>query len=422
MPDSTDETKSDTLPNPEMNPLRNPLLAANMGRWAEVYFTTPPEKRAEAVAALIRELESAPAAAAADIPAEPHLAHQAQAPAEVETSIPVSAPAGLQSFTLERGIVCPACGRENPEAQLFCGMCGSALVNAPVADEPAYLPESAPASFLGLPNPYDATFADRFKDDPIIPQDPSIYDRTIPSFAVEPEHVPYRYRMYVGAVLAIILAALIYVAWRGKRIFSGSEQSLSSTGMPATEPAPPVQSPVVVPAASEKPPQPSNSAATDRAGQGSVDQGSNGSSPAPQAGNAQPQTASPGANDRQASTASPQAVKNHPRAHVKPAAHLEPVATNPPRDAGEQEFATAQKFLGGSPGSARDTSEAAVYLWKAVSKGNGAATVALSDLYLHGDGVPKSCDQARLLLDLGAQKGAKGAAERLRNMQAFGCQ
>jgi len=43
----SDETK---LPHPELNPLLNPLLAENMGRWAEVYFTNPPEKREQAIA------------------------------------------------------------------------------------------------------------------------------------------------------------------------------------------------------------------------------------------------------------------------------------------------------------------------------------------------------------------------------------
>jgi hypothetical protein len=49
-----------TLPDPELNPLLNPLLAAHMGRWAEVYFTTPPEKRAQAVSELVRELTNNP--------------------------------------------------------------------------------------------------------------------------------------------------------------------------------------------------------------------------------------------------------------------------------------------------------------------------------------------------------------------------
>jgi len=56
-----------------------------------------------------------------------------------------------------------------------------------------------------------------------------------------------------------------------------------------------------------------------------------------------------------------------------------------------------------------------------VGKGNVAATISLSVLYLRGDGVTKSCDQARLLLDAAARKGGRAAGERLRNLQAFGC-
>jgi TPR repeat protein len=85
-------------------------------------------------------------------------------------------------------------------------------------------------------------------------------------------------------------------------------------------------------------------------------------------------------------------------------------------------MATAAKYLSGTQGIPRDSREAASWLWKAVGKGNPAATMALSDLYLRGDGVPKSCDQARLLLDAAARKGQHAAAERIRNLQAFGCQ
>jgi len=62
------------------------------------------------------------------------------------------------------------------------------------------------------------------------------------------------------------------------------------------------------------------------------------------------------------------------------------------------------------------------WLWKAVAKQNPAATLMLSDLYLRGEGVPKNCDQARLLLDAAARKGQQAAAERLRNLQSYGCQ
>jgi len=69
----------------------------------------------------------------------------------------------------------------------------------------------------------------------------------------------------------------------------------------------------------------------------------------------------------------------------------------------------------------RDSGEAAQWLWKAVRKRNVEATLALSDLYLRGDGVPKSCDQARLLLDAAARKGAPAAAERLHQLETSNC-
>ena len=89
---------------------------------------------------------------------------------------------------------------------------------------------------------------------------------------------------------------------------------------------------------------------------------------------------------------------------------------------GSEELATAQRFLHGSTGQARDSAEAAKWLWKSIAKHNGPATLELADLYLKGDGVPKNCDQARVLLDAAARRGMTGAGERLRNLQAFGCQ
>jgi len=69
LPRRKNESETNTLPDPEQNPLLNPLLAAHMGRWAEVYFTNPPEKRPEAIAELIRELESAVPTAEPAVPA-----------------------------------------------------------------------------------------------------------------------------------------------------------------------------------------------------------------------------------------------------------------------------------------------------------------------------------------------------------------
>ena len=86
-----------------------------------------------------------------------------------------------------------------------------------------------------------------------------------------------------------------------------------------------------------------------------------------------------------------------------------------------EELATAQRYLSGTGGQARDSGEAAQWLWKSVVKHNGQAILLLADLYLRGDGVAKNCEQGRVLLDSAAQKGVGGAGERLRNLQAFGC-
>ncbi len=87
---------------------------------------------------------------------------------------------------------------------------------------------------------------------------------------------------------------------------------------------------------------------------------------------------------------------------------------------GDAELATAQSYLYGVNGR-KDTKEAAKWLWKAVGKQNRTALLLLADLYQHGDGVAKSCDQAQLLLVAAAKKGLPEAGERLRYLQSAGC-
>lgn len=49
-----------SLPDPRLNPMINPRLGKNLGRWANVYYTTPAERRDQAVLELVRELEDLP--------------------------------------------------------------------------------------------------------------------------------------------------------------------------------------------------------------------------------------------------------------------------------------------------------------------------------------------------------------------------
>jgi TPR repeat protein len=92
-----------------------------------------------------------------------------------------------------------------------------------------------------------------------------------------------------------------------------------------------------------------------------------------------------------------------------------------PEQSGAVELAMAEKYLNGDADGSRNAFGAVPWLWKAVGKGNVQAAMTLSDLYLRGDGVAKNCDQARVLLDSAARKGEKAAADRLRNLQSFGC-
>jgi TPR repeat protein len=130
--------------------------------------------------------------------------------------------------------------------------------------------------------------------------------------------------------------------------------------------------------------------------------------------------ASPARNQPDAGLSKNQAAEARPAPRVVPVAGSSSAVVNDP--SGAEELATAEKYLNGGPGVTRNSGEAAQWLWKAMSNGNVAATVALADLYLRGDGVPKNCDQAHVLLDAAARKGSAAAAERLRNLQAFGCQ
>jgi len=50
--------RSRDLPSQRLSPVLNPLLANQLGRWAEIYYTTPADRRDEAVGKLLRELEA----------------------------------------------------------------------------------------------------------------------------------------------------------------------------------------------------------------------------------------------------------------------------------------------------------------------------------------------------------------------------
>ncbi|MGA8762123.1 MAG: hypothetical protein WB562_04460 [Candidatus Sulfotelmatobacter sp.] len=383
MPDS-EKPDDSTLPRPELNPLLNPILASHMGRWAEVYFTNPPEKREEAILELLRELESNPGAESDPVPVAAEIMH-----ADVPTAVANSAPQAAKPSS-----VCNLCGHKNASEQLFCGACGARLsmgatpVGA-VSPREAYHP--APPAASAVVDAFDVVptlrqiiekSGDPYSPSPVPSLGPARREPVAPRAArtpgvvrVQPDPPPNRRPLYVGAgVVALLLAGLLYMGWRVNVKSSGAPIQ----GLQPSTPQPPAPAPQL---------------------------------PAPTLEDTQQHTKRPAVN-RQPTATKPAAPNPAPLSS----------ATAVTQEGGTDELARAQKYLNGAPGDNHDSSEAAKWLWKAVSKQNMTGTLLLSDLYLRGDGVPRSCDQARLLLSAAARKGNAEAGQRLRNLRAYGCQ
>jgi zinc-ribbon domain len=367
----------------------------------------------------------------------------------VFTEEPHTEPNSIHPAASYSNRVCPSCGEENPGDQKFCGMCGVDLfardagnrggaeirgteaggaraeqrptrevasrgVNPELEENPQArnYKWTDPPSLHGPASPKpirrraellsisDLPRSDREArrqnswNDQMANQGPNL----IPDY--EPES--YRYRVYLGITLAILLSLFIYMAWRSTLAGRSAARPLPAA-VPGTSPQPALQpAPAAEPTKSSAP----ASARTDTSRQNSV--AKTASAPATEAGPA-PARSPAG------------------RAFATPAPALASTAIPPAsavsaRGNGSEELAIAQTYLSGTAGKARDNGEAAKWLWKSVAKHNDTAALMLSDLYLRGSGVGKNCDQARLLLDAAARKGVSGAAERLRNLQAFGCQ
>jgi hypothetical protein len=408
-----------TLPQPELNPLLNPLLAANMGRWAEVYFTSAPERREQAVADLLRELESNSSSATSSpehIPDQRSFLEEIDHESVDRANHPNEEASADQAHTAELDsppeslpvVHCSACEAVNWLGQRFCGMCGAPLPVTPDArlQEAEDVLPVATTSWTehGLsPREESVEYASDPEMSPTVseggdeaPEPVWHPPQDLPAFAREAEPVPYRYRAYIGIVVSILLVGLLYLAWRHGSSSSGSASSSQSAPLPAMPTKPPAN-----PAPAE--------AGTN---QNAINQNATSPTRTP---------APPAAQSQQPKVKPPKPHAAAPRT-VSPAALRATSSTAANVQGGNSELLVAEKFLNGSSGTARDSKEAATWLWKAVSKKNLEAALLLSDLYLRGDGVPKSCDQARLLLDAAARKGEAAAAGRLRSLQNFGCQ
>jgi hypothetical protein len=68
----------------------------------------------------------------------------------------------------------------------------------------------------------------------------------------------------------------------------------------------------------------------------------------------------------------------------------------------------------------RDVTAKSMWLWRATAKGNPDAPVQLAEMYIKGDGVPRSCEQAVVLLKTAAINNNARACNRLATMYTMG--
>lgn len=95
-------------------------------------------------------------------------------------------------------------------------------------------------------------------------------------------------------------------------------------------------------------------------------------------------------------------------AHTAESKTEKPVKTTP----GAEELAKAA--------NASDAAAASAWLWKSVAKGNPEAPIKLANMYIKGDGVPQSCEQAMVLLRSAAAEENAAARSRLGSLYATG--
>ena len=390
------------LPNPALNPLLNPTLGRNLGRWAEVYFTSPPEKREEAVEELLRELQGAPSnSASSDEPT-----------AEVE---PVPQAVEPQPYLQ----ICGKCGQSYATPQRFCGMCGTALL---ARDPELESGEQVETRHTGrnaetLPLRYAPTSSLLGLDEPEIESSTQSYEDSSDIRWLRDKHLvsdedrPSRMRRYAPALLAALaIGALFYAQWKP------SKTSLGKAVQPATT----VQDKTSASEPAPKPNENAKAASPEAAPQSPTHPSaplSRQTQPSASAAPSAPSVQAPSEASRQlASVETPR-----PQPSAKPATpSLPPPVATSDFGNGATELAQAEAYLNGRNG-ARDTAAAARLLWQAVGKENTGAILLLSNMYMIGEGVPKNCDQARVLLYAAARKHVVQAADKLRNLERSGC-
>jgi hypothetical protein len=402
-----------TPTRPDLNPLANPALERNLSRWAEVYFGNPPEKRDEAVNRLLQEIKNetseildAERSRRESSARSPEMKPFDTMPADMRSS--EVRPSEIKSRA-SQDVSCPFCQHRNPSDHQFCGQCGGGLASVRSS-------ATIRSNFAGS-EPGDSA---RTGNAPVAEADGEVQwlrERSL-GHLYEAEAPAWSGWKYVLGLVVIALGGLGYVQWNithPAKTSSVPAASVSSTAAPASR---------VTPAASPSDGSPATLHRTSEA----IPPSHNSSSEKPPV-----QLTSQRAVTTPATQTKPEEKTEAGIQSASPTSSLlaptSPVPTPsvghsaPPgmADGDNADLRLAQRYLAGSMG-ARDTSEAAKLLWKAVGKQNPTAAILLSGLYARGDGVAKNCDQARLLLLAATKHGSTQAAGQLRDLEQHGCQ
>jgi len=102
-----------------------------------------------------------------------------------------------------------------------------------------------------------------------------------------------------------------------------------------------------------------------------------------------------------------------------PSSYWKEIRKDPPKVApvkAQKSSTGTSASLGASPTTDKKSGMSATQLWAAVQAGNTNAAVELADLYIKGNGVPKNCQQARVLLLAASEKRNTAAIKRLHDL------
>ena len=259
--------------------------------------------------------------------------------------------------------------------------------------------------------------------------------------ADEAEPSRSHWRAWVAALVLILFAGLGYLEWRVvnsqpdseplavmkmqvERVKDWAAATISRPASHASSDASPKPEMQMVPQSKPQQPTPAatpaspedNSAANPAAAKpwnATTQPPPNGQ--APNSANASP---SPGIGTNPSATDSPSEPAAPPRTTsaqntTTTAATVTKDEARPAKQApGEDEMQKADQ--------ASDAAAASAWLWKAVAKGNPEAPVRLANLYIKGDGIPRNCEQALVLLKSAAATENAPARSRLGSLYATG--